>query len=284
MDKRVLLPTDFSKNALNAIRYALDLYQDQICEFYFLNAYQVNGYSIDTMMMFPEPGEPAYEAAKKASEEGFEKLMDILELHNDNPKHTFHTISTFNSLLYAIKDTIAKNDIDIVVMGTKGETGAASVVFGTNTVNIMEKVTECAVLAVPEVVRFVKPKEIVFPTDYKTAFKRKELNYLIEIAKYHDAFIRVLHIVRESELSHEQQVNKELLEAILKDTSHSYHNLTDHKVPIGISAFIESRESDMIAFINKKHNFFGSMLSKPLVKEMGYHSKIPVLTMHDVSQ
>ncbi len=42
MDKRILLPTDFSKNALNAIRYALDLYQDQTCDFYFLNVYQVN--------------------------------------------------------------------------------------------------------------------------------------------------------------------------------------------------------------------------------------------------
>ncbi len=284
MDKRVLLPTDFSKNALNAIRYALDLFHDQVCEFYYLHAYQVNGYSIDTMMMFPEPGEPAYEAAKKTSEENFEKLMDILELHNDNPKHTFHTISTFNSLLFAIKDTIAKNDIDIVVMGTKGETGAASVVFGTNTVHIMEKVTECAVLAIPDIVRFIKPKEIVFPTDYKTAFKRKELNYLIEIAKYHGAFISVLHIVRESELSHEQQANKGLLEEILKGTSHTYHNISELKVPAGISAFIESRESDMIAFITKKHNFFNSMLSKPLVKEMGYHSKIPVLVMHDLTQ
>lgn len=55
------------------------------------------------------------------------------------------------------------------------------------------------------------------------------------------------------------------------------------KVQSGISAFIESRESDMIAFVNKKHNFFGSMFSKPLVKEMGYHSKIPVLTLHDIS-
>ncbi len=30
MDKRILLPTDFSQNALNAVRYALDLYADQI--------------------------------------------------------------------------------------------------------------------------------------------------------------------------------------------------------------------------------------------------------------
>ncbi len=282
MDKRVLLPTDFSKNALNAIRYALDLYKDQNCDFYFLNAYQVNGYSIDSMMV-PEPGERAYEASKRASEDGFAKLMAVLALHNDNPKHCYHTISTYNSLLYAIKDTIGKKDIDIVVMGTKGATGAENIIFGTNTVDVMEKVTECPVLAVPENVRFSTPKEIVFPTDYKTNFKRKEMDYLLEIARYHNATIRILHIAKESKLNRTQLNNKELLETILEGTDHHFHTLTDLKVQSGISAFINSRESDMIAFINKRHSFFGSILSKPLVKEMGYHSKIPVLTLNDAS-
>ena len=282
MDKRILLPTDFSKNALNAIRYALDLFQDQTCDFYFLNAYQVNGYSIDTFLV-PEPGEGAYEAAKLKSEQGFEKLMDMLELHNSNPKHSYHTISTFNSILYALKSTIAKHDIDMVVMGTKGMTGADSVIFGTNTIDAMEKVTECPVLAIPENVRFTAPKEIVFPTDYKTNFKRRELNYLLEIALYHKAVIRVLHIEKEAKLSRDQKSNKELLESILEGAEHSYHTLKDLKVQSGISAFIESRESDMIAFVNRKHKFFGSMLSRPLVKEMGYRSKIPVLTLHDIS-
>lgn len=282
MDKRVLLPTDFSKNALNAIRYALDLYKDQSCDFYFLNAYQVNGYSIDTFMV-PEPGEQAFEAAKLASEKGFEKLMNVLALHNNNAKHQYHTISTFNSLLHAIKSTIAKKDIDIVIMGTKGMTGADSIIFGTNTVDAMEKVTECPVMAIPADVRFTAPKEIVFPTDYKATFKRKELNYLLEIAVYHKAAIRVLHIEKEFKLSRDQKSNKELLESILEGTEHSYHTLKDLKVQSGISAFIESRESDMIAFVNHKHRFFGSIFSKPLVKEMGYHSKIPVLTLHDIS-
>lgn len=282
MDKRVLLPTDFSKNALNAIRYALDLYKDQNCDFYFLNAFTVNGYSIENMMV-PEPGERAYEASKKASEDEFVKLIDILELHADNPKHNYHTIPTYNSLLFAIKDTIAKRDIDIVVMGTKGATGADGIVFGTNTIDIMENVTEAPVLAIPENVRFEAPKEIVFPTDYKTAFKRKELNYLLEIAKYHNAFIRILHIAKGSKLSREQRSNKELLESILENYDHSFHTLTDLKVKSGISAFIESRESNMMAFVNKKHNFFENLFSKPLVKEMGYHSKIPVLTLNDIS-
>ncbi len=46
--------------------------------------------------------------------------------------------------------------------------------------------------------------------------------------------------------------------------------------------FIESRGSDMVAFINKKHTFFGSMLTEPMVKGIGYHSKVPILVMHDL--
>lgn len=281
MAKRILLPTDFSKNALNAIRYALDLYKDQNCDFYLLNAFTVNGYSIENMMV-PEPGERSFEASKKASQDEFAKLMDALKLHEENPKHTFHTIPTYNSLLFAVKDIIAKKDIDIVVLGTKGATSADTVVFGTNAVEIMENVTEVPVLVIPENVRFAAPKEIVFPTDYKAAFKRKELNYLLEIAKYHKAAIRVLHIVKKSKLSSEQRSNKELLESILENYDHSFHTLSDLKVQSGISAFIDSRESDMIAFVNKKHNFFENLFSKPLVKEMGYHSKIPVLTLNDI--
>lgn len=284
MDKRILLPTDFSKNALNAVRYALNLYKDQTCDFYLLNVYQVDGYNLDNAMMVPEPGERAFESAKKQSEERFEKLMEILRLHPDNPKHNFHTISTFNSLLEAVNDTIAKKDIDIVVMGTKGATASRSVTFGSNTVNMMEKITECPVLAVPEGVRFSPPKEIVFPTDYKTPFKRRELNYLIEIGKMHGTFICVLHIKEEADLSKRQQDNKVLLESILEKTDHSFHTLDDVKVQTGINTFIESRGSDMVAFINRKHSFFGSVFSRPLVKELGYHPSIPIIALNDHSK
>lgn len=42
------------------------------------------------------------------------------------------------------------------------------------------------------------------------------------------------------------------------------------------------RESDMVAFINRKHKFFAGILNQPLVKGIAYNSKVPVLVMHDV--
>jgi len=282
MDKRIVLPTDFSKNALNAIRYALDMHANEKCEFYLLNVYQVKGYSTKSIMV-PEPGDVDYEAAKKYSLDGLDKQMELLSLHEENPKHRFYKISQFNSILYGVKSVIDKKDIDLVVMGTKGAGGTRLTIFGTHTVNIMEKVTECPVLAVPENVRFSPPKEIVFPTDFKASFKRREIQVLLDIANNHKSAIRVLHILEGSKLSKNQENNKVLLDHMLDEVDHSFHTMTDVKVQKGIVTFIQSRGSEMVAFMNKKHMFFGSILSNPLVKQLGYYSEIPILVLKDIA-
>lgn len=279
MDKRILIPTDFSKNALSAMRYALDLYSKLNCEFYFLHVFQLDSYNTDSLII-PEPGSAAYESAKMESEQEFEKLLGMLELHRDNPKHSYHTISTFNVLSEALKQTIAKKDIQLVVMGTRGATANREIIFGGNTVNAMERIRECPVMAIPPDMRFTPPKEIVFPTDYKAVFKRKELRYLLEITKMHGTAIRVLYVNKKSDLNDLQENNKTLLDTILADTEHSFHSLSEKDVSDGITSFVESRESDMIAFINHKHFFFGSIFSKPLVKEIGYEAIVPILALH----
>ena len=282
MDKRILLPTDYSKNALNAIRYALDLYKDVRCDFYFLNAFHASGYSLDSLLV-AEPGEKFYRAAKLKSKDGMERLMEVLRLLPENEKHKFHTVCTFNSLLIAVEEVLKAKDIDIIVMCTKGITDSSNAILGTNTVGIMEKITQCPVVAVPASFSFSPPKEIVFPTDYKTPFRRKELDYLFEIAKMHRSSIRVLHIEKEAELNTGQENNKALLTDMMEGIEHSFHNLTKVSVSQGIETFMESRGSDMIAFLNRKHRFFSSILSNPLIKEIGYDSKIPILVLKDNS-
>lgn len=275
MEKRILLPTDFSENSLNAIEYSLRLFENKKCTFYFLNAYQVDEYA--HMITVPEPGGKRFEKAKKVSEKGLDSLKDNLELHRDNPKHTYETISIYNPLSYAIKDLVGQKEIDIVIMGTQGTTAAGALLFGTNTVNVMENVPECPILVIPHGYKFSRPKEIVFPTDYNVVFKRKELDPMFEIAKMHKATIIVLHIEQERELDEAQEKNKVLLESMMQSLKYSFHTLTDIKVHKGIGAFIESRKSDMIVFMNKKSYFFGNKLSKPLAKEIETHSIIPVM-------
>ena len=280
MNKRILIPTDFSLTARNAIIYATRLYSEVYCEFYLLNVFQISGYSVDSPLD-PDPMDFAFQSAYNESTKGLDELLESIRFHPENPKHKFESISTYNSLLHAIKTTVAEKDIDLVVMGTKGITGTESLIFGTNAINIMEGVTSCPVLAIPGEYGFEPPKDIVFPTDFKANFKRRELNYLLDMAALHAAAIRVLHIKKKTDLNRAQKGNKELLAAILENSDHSFHNLEDNKVHRGIGAFVNSRDSNMIAFINRKHNVLDNLLSRPLIKELGYHYKIPILALND---
>ncbi len=282
MKRKILLPTDFSKNAWHAITYALELYKNDQCEFYILNVFTATNNIVESLINM-EPGSEMYETAKLDSENGLAKVLDMIAFRDHkNPKHHFKTISTFNSIVEAIKNLVEEKDIEMIVMGTKGITGSRRKLLGTVAIDIMEKIRNCPVIVVPEIAQLELPKEIVFPTGYKTPFKRRELNHLIELAKKCDASIKVLHISKEKTLNKKQYNNKQLLEEYFENVSYSFHTLSHMDIPTGINCFVESRESDMVAFINKKHLFFGSMLTHPLVKVIGYNSKVPLLVMHDI--
>lgn len=282
MKRKILVPTDFSKNSWNAIKYALELYKSDECIFYFLNVFSATQNVFDSLMNF-EPGSELYELSKAKSEQGLVRILDLLGVEGqENTKHHFETISTFNYPLEAIKNSVEKKDIEMIVMGTKGETDSRHIPYGSTAIYVMEKVRNCPVIVVPEKAKHTLPKEIVFPTSYKTYYKRRELIYLIDIAKKCDAKIEILHISEEEKLDENQKENKQLLKEIFEDVSYSFHELSYNSVEAAINIFIESRDSDMVAFINKKHFFFGSVLTQPLVKEVGFHSKVPILVMHDL--
>ncbi|SDS57902.1 Nucleotide-binding universal stress protein, UspA family [Polaribacter sp. KT25b] len=282
MKRKILLPTDFSKNSWNAIEYALKLFKNDECVFYFLNVFTATQNVYDILINF-EPGSELYELSKAKSEQGLVRILDVLDVEGyKNPKHHFETISTFNYPLEAIKNIVEQKDIEMIVMGTKGETNSTQIAYGRTAIYVMEKVRNCPVIVVPEKANHTLPKEIVFPTSYKTHYKRRELIYLIEIAIKCDAKIAILHVSEEEKLTNNQIENKQLLTEIFEDVSCSFHELKYNSVEAAINIFIESRDSNMVAFINKKHYFFGSVLTQPLVKEMGFHSNIPILVMHDL--
>ncbi len=282
MKRNILLPTDFSKQAWYAILYAIALYKHESCNFYILNAFSAPSNIMKTLLDM-EPGSELYEIAKAESETGLAKVLDMIAFRDyKNTRHHFIPITLFNHPVEAIKTVVEEKDIEMIVMGTRGETNSKKVVYGSVALNVMEKVRNCPVIAVPLEAKHNLPKEIVFPTSYNTHYKKRELNTLVSIAKTCHANICVLHVTKESSLSPQQLENQKLLKDIFEDVNYTFHQLRRLEIPEAINCFIESRDSDMVAFINKKHNFFESMLSQPLVKEIAFHSTVPILVMHDV--
>ncbi|TYQ00267.1 nucleotide-binding universal stress UspA family protein [Tenacibaculum adriaticum] len=281
MKKKILLPTDFSRNSINAINYARELYVNDKCDFFVLNVFFAGGNFAD-ILTTPEIHQEIYDKAELESKEGVEKIIyDIKDEENQNTKHTFIPISMLGDPLQVIKNVVEDKDIEMIVMGTRGA-GKGKKVFGSIATYVMEKARNCPVIVVPEVADCYPPIEIVFPTSYKTHFKKRELEVLIDIAKKWNSTIKILHVSEEDELDNNQIEHREMLEEYFEGLNYSYHTLTNIKVQTAINCFIESTDGDMVTFVNKKHPFFGSLLTHPLVKEIGFQSKVPILVMHDL--
>ena len=278
--RKVLIPTDFSRNAWDAIAYAVDLFQYVPCQFYILNVYNLGNIASDNLMV-PQLDASLLDTFKERSDKGLERILQRLSFRDENNQHSFITLSQQNELLEALKEIVELKDIDLIVMGTKGDTDAFNVAFGSNTILVMEKIRNCPVLAIPKDTLFSPISEIVFPTSFKTHFKKRELDYLLDLAKISNAAIRVLHVESDMVLSETQRNYKSLLEEYFDCIELSFHYLETSDLSDGVALFVQSRSSGMIAFINKKHTIFSSLFSKPLVKELGLYSKVPVLALHD---
>jgi len=278
--RKVLIPTDFSRNAWDAIAYAVDLFKNEPCEFYILNVYSLADFATDNLMV-PQLDSSLVDTFRENSEKGLEKVLQRLSFRDESDMHSFVTLSQQNDLIVALKEIVELKDIGLIVMGTKGSTDALNISFGSNTVTVMEKIRNCPVLAIPKGTVYTSVSEIVFPTSFKTHFKKRELDYLIDIAKITNAPIRVLHINEGGDLSEEQLNFKSLLEEYFDVLEYSFHFLESKNINEGVELFIQSRDSGMVAFINKKHTFFSTLFSKPLVKELGLNAKIPILALHD---
>ena len=279
---KILLPTDFSENSLNAIHYALDLYKEDVCEFYILNAFLLPNHDVDSLQMLNFDIH-VFDAKEKAVDHQLTELVKkLIKDRKIKGNSTFNTISSHDDPLIAIKNTIEKYDLDLVIMGTKGETGIQALVYGSLAVQVMEKSRNCPVLVVPENAKYANLNEIVFPSSYKTHFKKRELVCLSKLSEKSSANLRILHIANETELDENQIHHKNMLDEYFEDVIHTFHTIEHEKKEIAISRFVKEKGIDMIAFINKKHTILDNIFTNPLVKKITYHTKIPVLVMHDL--
>ena len=267
--KKILLPTDFSDNAWCAAVYALNLYSKEESTFYFLHSYKMKASAMSNL------SNKLLRTMAENAQKDLQELKDMAEKSNANPNHKFEMILSADAMDDAIELAIAKHGIDLIIMGTKGATGAKQIFMGSNAVKTIKSIKNCPVLLIPDEFDFEEPKQIAFPTDFNRFFG-EELIPLKELSKLYESKIRILHINEEENLSHQQDYNLAMLKAYLEDYPHSFHWMPDYaKKEKTIIDFIEELDINVLVMINYKHSFIESIINEPVIKKIGFHATIP---------
>lgn len=278
--KKILIPTDFSDNAWNAIVYGITLYNNLKCSFYIINVHPVSDYAGGEAAMYISSS-TLKESILEENEGKLKQVLKKIERLPANTKHRFQTEAHYGFFTDIINQQVNENKIDLIIMGTKGGTGFKGVSMGSNTGDIITKVP-CAVLAVPEDAKYSKPSEIAFPTDFLLGYDTKVMENIKELVVLHNSALRFLYVASKGyQFSKEQQKNRDFLKNYFADITYSFHTLTGKKLDEAVQHFVESRDLDMIVMVAKNLSFLERILFRPRVEKISYHTTVPFLVIHE---
>lgn len=274
--KTILFPTDFSPASHNAFIYALQFAKHMNAEVVTLHVYEM---PVMDYIDVPAYQMEIYETVELSTFEKYQSHVPVLRRIADENgcdavpvRNVLMDGDLVNTILKLIKD----EHIDLVVMGTKGASGALETFVGTATASVMTR-SSAFVLAIPEGTSYAPISTIVFATRFSEQ-DFKALQKLLKLAAAFHASIDCLHVENS-----ENQVKDVVIadwKLVLANEKVVFHSTQNDDVEQGILWFLESHRADMVAVFNHDRGFFESLFHKSLTKKLAFHSKVPVLAIH----
>ncbi|MDC6389005.1 universal stress protein [Maribacter sp. PR1] len=278
--KNILIPTDFSENATNAISFALNLVKCERSNFYLIHAYADEVYQANHIIESDSFKEQKETIKKRAEVKLSNTVLQIKEKWQ-NPRHDFEFITVFEPLVDGVNNVVNEKNIDLVIMGTKGQTADKKITFGSHTVQVF-KYVKCPVLAIPDNQEFVQPKRILFPSDYMIPYKRRELKLLDTIAFRFKSEVHSLYISDFEDLSHRQTDNKKFFKESLPNANLTFHRSEVKNKGLGILEYTAEYNMDMLVMVNSRHSFLEDMLYRSTVDQIALNPVIPFLVLQNL--
>ncbi|MEO1032763.1 MAG: universal stress protein [Bacteroidota bacterium] len=272
----ILLPTDFSKNSENAIRYALEFYKEEACKFYFLHCYPPAIFSYEYQIHKGLVGKNIHDILEAETKE---RLYDFaFSIMSDYGHHKeFNILVVKGFLPDQIARVTSQHHIDLIVMGTKGETSSDRVVFGTNTIQVINKRC-CPVIAVPEAYEFKGINNILFPSDLNISFSYHHLKAIAKVLELHESEINILHVSYRG-LTSTQRRHRVLLEEAFSGFRVHIVIKEDKDIADVIYDYQKDHESELLVMINNKQMFFENLFFKPTISKIAMHLSTPFLVI-----
>ena len=270
--KNVLVPTDFSNNAMHAIRFTMELCRKQNSKVVLFHSFIIPVYATD-IPVFPQ----ADEELRKVSEEAIQKLIN--QLKAENPGIEIESLVTQGYAEDEIVEAAASKQADLIIMGTQGASGLREALVGTITASVMEKAT-CPVIAVPEGASVAAFSKIVYATSYAEG-DFQHVEEIIDFARPFNAEVVILHISSgEIEATYEYESIERFKERIAEDSKYdkiSFHLLENKSVYEGLNKYLDEVNADLVAMTMHKRSFVQKMFNRSITRKMAYHTHIPLI-------
>lgn len=260
--KTIIVPTDFSPSADNAMNYAAQLAQQVQASVLLMHFYQLPISMNDVPVMMVSADE-----LKSIAEKGIERTRE--ELQKIAPTLEIKTETRLGDVVDELKDSCSDVQPFAIVVGKHGASGIERFLFGSTTLSIIRNLAY-PVISVPDSVTAFQLKNIALAVDGSDLKARQPA--IIHFVRETGAQVHIVHI---QENEKETTASKD----ILNEVHPTYHSIRNEEVVQGIDSFIQAHAIDLLMILPHKHSLMTELFFKTHTKELVEKIRIPILCL-----
>jgi len=275
--KNILVPTDFSDNAYAALLYVSRLYAKETVKVTLLHSFEDDGNPLSVKLDLGL-SDRSVSGKKGQLQKAGDELIAQIQKDVRTESHTYEMIVTSEPLTKTVNAMIAENDIDLVVVGSKGRSSIEDVIVGSNTIRLTEAIEGCPLFVVPNEIHFILPTKIAFSSDYNEFYPISKLKPITRLVRHYRSQIAIVHVGAKNELTEDQQTNYDKFVLDLSEYDAEFHFVPKKgNISSTLHDFIGDHDIDLVTLVYHKHAFLKKLFREPVVNRLGKHKSVPTL-------
>lgn len=277
--KTILVPTDFSKTAQNAVEVAASIAtksKAQIILLHVVEEIEEGSFNVEGEAAASGDWEDRIFTAKmiQKSKQQLSRAAGALAEAGINVKQLLRVGTPY----HGIQAIITEHKADLVVMGTNGRSPLEDILVGSNTEKVIRR-SSCPVLSVNK-----KPARLDFKSIvYAVSLRKDETTIPPLVRELQKLYGSTLHLVRVNTpgLFINDKIAKERVREwaqLLKLEDFDVNIYNDFSEEAGIINFADSVDADMIAMSTHGRTGISHLLNGSIAEDVTNHAKRCVLT------
>ncbi len=268
--KTIIVPTDFSETAENALNYAIELAKIMEAKIIVLHVCELpkSKKGLKSLLSI-EPGERNNKALQQLDG----------HIRKTEPQIKFELCVQSKMIVKNIVEISEERGAELVVFGIAENGNFEESIVGSNTSKAISNLVT-PVLMIPAKAKFRQPAKIVFAADYLELKNNRPLTALLNFVTFFNSNLFIVNVKGKDEKTSSKKIAAFInVRKVLRKVNHTIHHTVNESVVNGINEFVREIDAEVVAMIPHKRSFLYRLFRNSKTKKMAFYSHVPLLAL-----